>query len=51
MEESGYNPNIQSTTGEICSDNLYLESSSVSTSMIELIKNVSIEIPIDNPLP
>ncbi|MBR6930613.1 MAG: hypothetical protein IKH61_10385 [Bacteroidales bacterium] len=38
MEESGYNPIVQTTTGDSSSNYYNNDSSSLKTSMIELIK-------------
>ena len=47
MEESGYNPIIQSTTGNNGGIYFNIDSSSLKTSTIEIIKN---EIMVDNTL-
>lgn len=47
MEESGYNPIIQSTTGNNGGIYFNIDSSSLKTSTIEIIKN---ELMVDNTL-
>lgn len=49
MEESGYNPIIQSTTGDSHGNCYANNSSSLPTSMIELMKHETVYY-IDNPI-
>lgn len=50
MESSGYNPIIQTSTGDTTSGNFFQETSSVNTSMVEIIKNKSLIVLSDQVL-